>query len=286
MRLSNFIIESLPIAGDFFFNMKTLFLSAVLLLSTGLAFSQELYVFSEPASNMPARTLSTKFSVMAEKMHHSQNRYQKRLTPELMFGINKNLMIHGASTFSDIYSKGVRWESAFIYGKYRFLSVDEVHRHFRMAAFAEGSYSRNEPAFEEINLTGDRSGIAAGLIATQLVNKFAASATAGLLRATENRATFPQTALNYSLSAGLLLLPREYRNYNQLNLNLYGELLGQKSLDGSASYLDFAPSIQLIFNSNSKLNIGYRFMIAGDMQRSMKNYGLLSFEHTFFKLWK
>jgi len=266
--------------------MKILSLTLAFMLRAALVQSQELYVFSEPASNMPARTISTKLSVMAEKMHHSDNNYQKRFTPELMFGINKNLMIHAATTFSDIYSGSTRWESAFMYGKYRFLSVDEVHRHFRMAAFAEGSYSRNKPIFEEINLTGDRSGIAAGLIATQLVNKFAASATAAVLKATEKREMLPQSALNYSLSAGLLLLPREYKNYNQLNLNLYGELLGQRSLDGNTSYLDFAPSIQFIFNSNSKLNIGYRFMIAGDMQRSMKNYGLLSFEHTFFNAWK
>ena len=58
-----------------------------------------------------------------------------------------------------------------------FLSIDEVHKHFRMAAFAAGTYSRNHLDHNEINLMGDQTGVQAGLIATQLWNKFAISAT-------------------------------------------------------------------------------------------------------------
>jgi hypothetical protein len=92
--------------------------------------------------------------------------------------------------------------------------------------------------------------------------------------------------MNYSLSAGYLLLPFEYVDYRQTNLNLYAELLAQQSLDRKACYVDLAPAIQLIFNSNAKLNIGYRFQLNGDMQRMTESSWLISFERTFLNALK
>jgi hypothetical protein len=266
--------------------MKKIFIFFLLIHYYSSGFTQELFVFTEPASNMPAHSLSTKLSAISgDERHHYEGRSQ-RYIPEIMFGISKNLMIHAAGTFSNMYSRGTRWESVYVYGKYRFLSRDEVHQHFRMAAFAEGSYSRNKPFFEDLGLQGDRSGIQTGIIATQLINKFAASATASFIHAFNGDPYTSDQALNYSLSTGLLILPREYKSYDQLNLNLYLELLGQKTLDLDSYYIDLAPAIQFIFNSNSKVNMGYRFQLDGDQFRSMKNYFLLSFEHTFFNALK
>lgn len=62
-----------------------------------------------------------------------------------MFGVNKKLMVHLATTLSNMYSLKMQWESARLYAKYRFLSRDEVHKHFRLAAFAELSHSVNDP---------------------------------------------------------------------------------------------------------------------------------------------
>ena len=248
--------------------------------------SQELYVYSEPASNMPSHTFTTKFTSLLGKERHHGDGISQRYIPELMWGINKKLMVHAATSFSNMYSGGMRWESIYTYGKYRFLSRDDVHRHFRMAAFMDLAWSRNEPFFEELSLQGDRSGIQAGIIATQLVNKFAASATTSIIEAFSRDPLLPDRALNYSLSAGLLVLPRQYRSYEQLNLNIYTELLGQKTLDQSGYYLDLAPAIQLIFSSNSKLNLGYRFQLNGNLFRSMEKGYLISFEHTFFNVLK
>ena len=64
-----------------------------------------------------------------------------------------------------------------MYAKYRFLSYDEVHKHFRMAAFFQGSYSKNQPYYDELSMDGDQSGIQLGIIATQLINKLAVSAS-------------------------------------------------------------------------------------------------------------
>jgi hypothetical protein len=93
--------------------------------------------------------------------------------------------------------------------------------------------------------------------------------------------------MNYSLSAGYLVFPREYTDYKQLNLNLYAELLAQQSIDRKAHYVDLAPAVQLIFNSNTKLNLGYRFQLGGTMQRMAEsNNWLISLERTFLNALK
>lgn len=264
----------------------------VLQLSVSSLSAQELYVFTEPASNMPAKSISAKYNLRLQKGYHS-GKTEQRHTPEVMFGLNKKWMLHIANSFSDMYSARVRWESAKIYAKYRFLSLDEVHKHFRMAAFAQASISRNNPFYDELTLEGDQSGFQYGVIATQLVNKLAVSATLSniqVLQQSRWNKDFPQQnpyqAIDYTLSAGYLLFPRSYTNYKQTNLNLYMEFLGQHTYDLVHSYADLAPAIQLIFNSNAKLNIGYRFQLGSDMHRMARNSWQISFERTFLNALK
>lgn len=256
---------------------------------------QELYVYSEPASNMPSRSLSAKLSAsFIGKKPESGNRFMQRYTPELMFGINKNWMVHVGGTFADMNTKNFRWESVYLYGKYRFLSKDELHSHFRMAVFADAAYTRSPFHFDEISLQGDKSGVQLGLIATQLWNKFALSGTVShtqvLHKSRNDKSLYIPSriyqAMNYSLSGGYLVLPFQYTDYKQTNLNIYTEFLAQQSLDRKAYYIDMAPAIQLIFNSNAKLNLGYRFQLKSDMQRMSKNSWLISFERTFLNALK
>jgi hypothetical protein len=47
-----------------------------------------------------------------------------------------------------------------------------------------------------------------------------------------------------------------------------------------------APALQLIFNSNTKLNFGYRFQLGGTMQRMAKTSWLISIERTFLNALK
>ena len=256
--------------------------------------AQELFVYSEPASNMPAKSLSVKLSGMFEKGIHTQ-RIMQRYTPELMLGLSKKWMVHLASTFSDMYQPAFKVESARLYGKWRFLSVDDIHKHFRMAAFGMVSYSRNSLLHNEINLMGDQSGFQLGLIATQLWNKLAVSGTASINEVLKGKRwsddepqLFAYEALNYSLSAGYLVLPLNYTGYNQTNLNIYLELIGSRNLDWQYEkyYVDLAPAIQLIFNSNAKLNLGYRFQLSGDIDRMAKRSFMVSYEHTFLNALK
>ena len=254
-------------------------------------FSQELYVFSEPASNMPAKSISFKLSGKFPVDGYNNRTYQ-RYTPEVMLGISKRVMVHLTGSFSDYYSENVRPESIRGYVKYRFLSNDEVHRHFRMAAFAEGSYSRSPIIFEEMTFEGDNSGIQAGLIATQLVNRLAVSGTASYMRAFRDKENHiehyghSRNMLGYSLSAGYLVLPREYKSFKQTNFNIYLEILGNQALNKSEFFVDIAPAIQLIFNSNTKLNFGARIEAGSNMTRIAKNRFLISMEHTLLNVLK
>src|SRR5215203_1873903 len=86
---------------------------------------QELYVYSEPASNMPTNSISTKLSA---NLGDNYGAFQQRYTPEVMFGFSKKVMVHAGTSFSNMNTANIKWESVFLYGKYRFLSKDDVHK--------------------------------------------------------------------------------------------------------------------------------------------------------------
>jgi hypothetical protein len=158
-----------------------------------------------------------------------------------------------------------------------------------MAAFIDASSTKAPFHYDEITLMGDKSGIEAGIIATQLWNRFALSGTIShtqVLDISRNDKVIyvpsrMYQAMNYSLSGGILLFPKEYTNYKQTNVNLYAELLAEQTLDIKKHNVDLAPAVQFIFNSNAKLNIGYRFQVSGNMRRMASNSWLISFERTF-----
>jgi hypothetical protein len=264
------------------------------LFAIAKAKGQELYVFSEPASNMPAHSMSAKLTGHFVSKDNIYGRFSQRYMPEVMFGISKKMMVHVWGTLADMHTDNFRFESYGVYAKYRFLSKDEIHKHFRMAVFADASHTRIPFHYDEITLMGDKSGIGAGIIATQLWHKFALSGTVThtqvLDKSRNNKVIYvPERnyqAFNYSLSGGYLLFPKEYTDYRQLNVNLYTEFLGQQTLDRPTHYVDMAPALQFIFNSNAKLNVGYRFQLAGNMNRMANNSWLVSFERTFLNALK
>lgn len=270
------------------------FLLFLITCSAFNAWGQELYVFTEPASNVPANSVGIKLSSNYITRQNPYNRFMQRYTPEVLLGLSKKWMLKAGTTLADMHTNNFRWESAYLYGKYRFLSSDQMHAHFRMAAFAEAAYSRSPFHFDELSLQGDKSGIQLGIVATQLWHKLAVSATIShtqSLDGSRNEKTIylpsrVYQTMNYSLSAGYLLLPFQYTDYRQTNLNLYAELLAQQALDKKAYYIDFAPAVQLIFNSNTKLNMGYRFQLGSDMQRMATSSWMVSVERTFLNALK
>ncbi|HUQ97208.1 MAG TPA: hypothetical protein VM010_06060, partial [Chitinophagaceae bacterium] len=63
----------------------------------------------------------------------------------------------------------------------------------------------------------------------------------------------------------------------------YLELLGSRNLQWASEkyFIDLAPSVQAIFNSASKLNFGYRFQVAGNVQRLAQKGFMISYEQIF-----
>lgn len=252
--------------------------------------SQELFVYTEPASNMATKSIGLRLTNNLMKESGS-NKYDYYLQPEIMWGVSKKIMIHAEGFFSN-QENSFKAEGAALYLKYRFYSMDEVHSHFRMAAFARGAYNRSYPHQPAIDLTGHNSGYELGVVGTKLINKLALSAGGSFLHANDNgsgnKFDFDKNrgALAYTLSAGRLILPSAYTDYEQTNLNLMLELLGQTNINSGKSYLDMAPSIQFIFLSKMRLDIGYRVAVVKDLLRNANNGFLVRFEYNFFNAYK
>ncbi|MEP7165756.1 MAG: hypothetical protein ABI741_13735 [Ferruginibacter sp.] len=252
--------------------------------------AQELFVYTEPASNMAAKSIGVR--IANSLMHESTGKYSYHLLPEIMLGLSKKIMIHAEGFFSNRDQK-FNTEGASLYLKYRFYSMDAVHSHFRVAAFAKAAYNNSHIHQAAIDLAGYNSGYEGGIIATKLINKLALSLSSSFLHATNNGdgnkfqyGNKSKDAVSYTVSAGKLLLPKTYTDYDQTNVNVMVELLGQVNLNSGKSYLDIAPSLQFIFLSKMRLDMGYRFALVKDLSR-MADYGfLLRLEYNFFNVYK
>jgi hypothetical protein len=250
--------------------------------------AQELFVYSEPASNMPTNSLGIRLNnlIMGET---NSSRINYHFIPEIMWGANKRLMLHVEGYFSN-RSSSFTAEGAGIYAKYRFFSKDKVYRHFRMAAFGRISSNNADIHQEEIVTNGHNTGYQLGLIGTQLLHKTALSGTVFYEQATDNfnNHEFPKVlsnkALNYSFSAGRLILPKKYTGYNQTNMNFMAEIIGQSLLDNGKHFLDLGIAVQFIFNSQTRLDIGYKCELYGNMNRTAPNGVMLRVEHLFFNV--
>ena len=207
-----------------------------------------------------------------------------------MYGASKNWMIHGALYESNYYEPDQHFEGGSLYAKYRFLSIDSVQKHFRGAFFVKASSINNPLPNQEISLEGDNSGAQGGVVFTQLLHKLALSASTSYLQAFNNRGGFDIPEQNsrdevaYTFSAGYLLLPKSYNNYNQVNVNVYAELLGKDNPGYGQSYLDVAPAVQLIFNSVCRLDFSYRTPLYNDMVRTSKDTYLVRLEYNIFNI--
>jgi hypothetical protein len=279
--------------------MKKIMGFMILLFLSSKSGAQELYVSTEPASNMATGSVGLRLNTKLFNMQHDGS-YSLRIDPEIMVGLSKKIMIHLNAYASNMYQKNIKLEGASIYAKYRFLSVDDIHSHFRMAAFGKISLVNNPVLLkdgntyyrsDEIDVDGNNSGALAGIVATQLEHKLALSSSITFAGRLDNldASVLPgqsSKALNYSLSAGYLLLPVTYKDFSQTNLNLYCEFLGSSSLDKKAWYMDVAPAVQFIFNSISRLDFSWRTQLMGNMERLSRNVFLLRFEYNLLNVFK
>jgi len=263
-----------------------LILTSLFLCGLVKANAQELFVYTEPASNMAAKSFGIRANnyLMFDKYARETNYH---LVPELMWGVSKKIMIHAEGFLSNRNGRFFL-EGAGIYAKYRFYSEDEVHSHFRIAAFGRYSYNNSYVHQYAADLNGHNTGYEAGVVATKLINKIAISATGSYVHVQDNgREKYlygnkSRNAVNYTLSFGKLMLPKSYTGFKQTNVNLMLEMLGQTNLNRGYSYLDAAPSIQFIFLSRMRVDVGYRYPLITKLHRTAPEGFLLRLEYNIF----
>jgi hypothetical protein len=251
--------------------------------------TQELFSATEPASNRAKGSIGFRVdnSIMNE-INSSKTNYH--LIPEIMVGVSKKIMIAGNVFFSNRNETFAR-EGGSLYARYRFFSRDAMQRHFRMAAFGRVSWNNSDIHQEEINMNGHNTGFETGIIATQLLKKVALSASVSYVNASDNGkgnkfvyGSKNERAINSTFSIGKLMLPKEYKDFRQTNLNLMVELLSQVNTGSGKYYIDIAPTVQFIVNSQSRIDIGYRRELSGTLLRTAPNGFFIRLEHNLFNL--
>lgn len=253
-------------------------------------YSQELFVVTDPASNIPGNTLSIRVSQSLFKEAFISG-YNYHLMPEITYGLNKNLMFR-ASTFVSNRSNQLITEGGSFYTKFRFYSTDDLNSHFRLATFGRYSFNNADIHQEQIEIMGHNSGFETGLVATKLIKKLAISSSVSFEKALDNKPSynFPSNlgdnATNYTLSFGKLMYPKKYTNFKQTNINLMVEFVGQTINENGKSYLDVVPAIQFIFNSQARLDFAYRHELVSSMLRSAPNGFYFNLEYNFFNIFK
>ena len=270
--------------------MKRIFFVLLISFSYHLH-SQELFVVTEPASNVPAGSLGIKLgqSVMDEKFSKRTNYH---MMPEITYGFSKSLMLRATSFISNRTSTNndLKTEGGSLYAKYRFLSTDDLHSHFRMSVFGRFSINNSDIHQEEIETMGHNSGFETGIVATQLIKKVAVSSSLSFEKAMDNRPSNPfpdnqsDMAFNYTLSFGKLMYPRHYSDFKQTNINLMLELEGQTLNENQKSFLDVVPSIQFIINSQARIDVAYKQELYSSMLRTAPNGFYLNLQYNFFNI--
>jgi hypothetical protein len=267
--------------------MKRLAIALVLIISSASAYTQELYVATEPASNMPKNALGIRLTQEAV----FRNGYMAKIIPEAMLGLTKNLMIHQSLFINNVQQNSFKTTGGAFYAKYRFLSIDSMHSHFRGAVYGGYTAVNGVISAREISLDGDNTGWQGGIVFTQLLHKLALSGSVSYTKALNNKkgnllpADFGSESLGYTLSSGLLVYPKSYRSYKQTNVNVYLEFLGKSNLGKKEHVLDVAPALQFIINSNFRIDFSQRVQLWSSMTRNQKNLFLLRLEYNLFNLW-
>ncbi|MEO7522855.1 MAG: hypothetical protein ABIT58_02110 [Ferruginibacter sp.] len=251
--------------------------------------AQELFVYTEPASNMAAKSMGFRLNnYFMKDMLTSRINYH--LMPEIMWGASKNIMVH-AEVFMSNEEGAFKARGASLYAKYRLYSIDDVHNHFRMAAYGKYSFNNSRIDQPAIDFIGHNSGYEGGLVATKLINKVAISASSSLLYAIDNgdeKYLFGdqnRTAVNYTLSIGKLMLPKEYTSYGQTNVNFMLELLGQTNTGSGYTFIDMAPSVQFIVKSRVRFDVGYRYPLVDKLDRAAPRGFIFRIEYNIFNVY-
>jgi hypothetical protein len=307
--------------------------------------AQELFPVAEPASNIPKGALGIRMFGSGYKeagifRSLSGIRLLYGLTPKLSVYATATFSdYHGKSLPFDFIShhssgpqndtagtlkQGVAnpylFNSLHAYAKYRFFTSDGEHMHLRMTAYAEGAYVVVPSHNAEPDLLVHTSGWGAGLITTYLKRHFATSLTVGFIMPSQYKGNtydkyggvYPVTiqygnAVNYSLSFGYLLFPKNYKSYKQVNWNIYCEFFGRYYGNASVTeqygpfsgaivynvpvttpalkagqYLDAIPGIQCIINSTYRVDASVALPLVSRTYGHLYPFYMLGVQRYFY----
>ena len=255
-----------------------------------IGISQELFLVTDPASNVPANSLAVNvLQSLSKNEITTRDHYQ--LMPEITYGLNRNLMFR-ASAFLSNRSSQLNTEGGSFLAKYRFYSEDDLNSHFRLAAYGRYSFNNATIDQEQIDIMGQNSGFETGIVATKLIKKVALSATISYEKTLDSKSKYAfgnklaDNATNYTFSIGKLMYPKRYTSLKQTNINLMVEMVGQTINQNGKSFLDVVPVVQFIFNSQARLDLAYRKEIMSSMIRTAPDGVYLNLYYTFFNVLK
>ncbi len=269
------------------------YVAALLLLLASSLKAQELFIQTEPASNMPVGRFGLR---IASDSWNTSRGVATRIGAEVMYGISKELMVHGQIYGSHAIS-AVELETYGAYLKYRFYADDDFKYHFRMAAFGQLLLGSQHSSMPEFTFKGSGPTAATGVIATLLENHTALSTTIGFDHALSDIERSDMSYKNISgvsasLSAGYLLFPSHYTNYSDINVNIYAEVLSSHSwydhlMNGSmtaekGTAVLFAPGVQLIVNSVLRIDLSYSTLLSTTYSERRPNSLLGRLEYNFY----
>ncbi len=102
--------------------MKKIIWTACVILFSTVTHARELYVNTEPASNMATGSIGFRVLTKLYKMNFNNSFTSYRIEPELMLGATRKWMVHFAGYGSNMFQKKFRIEGGSLYAKYRFFS--------------------------------------------------------------------------------------------------------------------------------------------------------------------
>lgn len=256
--------------------------------------AQELFIFSEPASTMPKKAIMFR---MNSRHYTNSSGYYYKLNPELGYGLAKNLMGHVEGYYSNWALQQGSFDAVGINAKYRFFSEDGLHKHKRLAVTGKVIYSFHPLPMQWMIEDGNTSLVSVGLIYTQLIHKLALSGKISYTKPvaighSDGAYVSGGELLQWQFSTGLLTFPMQYKNYNQINVNVYAEYLGQQNLglqysrDLPSSHSinhDLGVGLQLIFASRFTTELAYRMNLGGNMNRMTNSMYYFNVEYMLFR---
>jgi len=259
------------------------------ILFSGVSFSQELYIVSHPAANLSKNRIEFRNIIMGyDNFQYYHNSFA------LNYGLLGNLTL-----YNDVYytvEDGYRFFGNYEFAaRYRFFDYDKRNYHLRTAVqsgmiipvnsdpIVSGKVEYelhpghtvsfynfiNDVTVPSVDFhTTDNYTVKNDLIVTNLIDKFSITGEMGYnINLPKNDFKFGNY-FDWTLAMGYLVLPRQYKSYDDVNVNVYSEtkayyfeknqFLGDDIINSGGFRLDTYFGLQTIFFSSLMLEMSYK----------------------------